>query len=100
MHLSQQLKKAHAEELSDAEKYYKMAESAPEKYASILRDIAHEEELHAKHIKSILDDMGCDCDEHETESESENSDQEPAEPHVSDEEKTVHTDSADETMLK
>ena len=70
MQLSQLLKEAHSEELSDAEKYHKMAESAPEKYAPILRDIAHEEELHAKHIKSILDDIGCDCEEDELETET------------------------------
>ena len=52
------LKSAHAEELADAEKYRELAASAPEIYAAILRDIAREEECHARHLKEIIDDMG------------------------------------------
>lgn len=55
--LKAQLEVAIEEEASDAEKYMKMAEEAPEKYAPILRDIAHEELIHRKHLLAIHEDM-------------------------------------------
>ena len=62
----QDLKKAleadHESEMSDHDKYMKLAEMADEQYpcrgyGAILRDIAKEEEIHKRHIKSILDDI-------------------------------------------
>lgn len=45
------------EETADAEKYMKMAEEVDDKYACILRDIAHEELTHKKHLIDIHADM-------------------------------------------
>lgn len=52
----------HESEMSDHDKYMKLAEMADEQYpcrgyGAILRDIAKEEEIHKRHIKSILDDI-------------------------------------------
>lgn len=48
----------HGEELLDADSYETLADEAPEKYASILRQIAREERVHARHLADILSDMG------------------------------------------
>lgn len=48
---------SHQEEIADAEKYAKLASEAPEKYAPILRQIAAEEHVHARHLEDILSDM-------------------------------------------
>lgn len=48
----------HGEELLDADSYETLADEAPEKYAPILRQIAREERVHARHIADILKDMG------------------------------------------
>ena len=55
--LKAQIEVAIEEEQSDAEKYMKMAEEAGDEYACILRDIAHEELTHKKHLQAIHDDM-------------------------------------------
>ena len=55
--LKAQIEVAIDEETSDAEKYMKMAEEADDQYACILRDIAHEELTHRKHLQAIHDDM-------------------------------------------
>jgi len=55
--LKAQIEVAIEEEQSDAEKYMKMAEEADDEYACILRDIAHEELTHKKHLQAIHDDM-------------------------------------------
>lgn len=55
--LKAQLEVAIEEEASDAEKYMKMADEADDKYACILRDIAHEELTHRKHLMAIHEDM-------------------------------------------
>lgn len=57
-----ELEKDHESEASDVEKYMKLAAHADEEYphrgyGAILRDIAKEEEIHKRHIKSILEDM-------------------------------------------
>ena len=51
------------EEGSDMEKYKALAESAPEKYAPILRDIAKEEAAHRRHLEKIQEDMPCAASE-------------------------------------
>lgn len=48
----------HGEELLDADSYETLADEAPEKYAPILRQIAREERVHARHLADILSDMG------------------------------------------
>lgn len=60
--LKAELEKDLAEEESDADKYMKLADIAAAEfphcgYDAILRDIAHEEKLHHKHIHDILEDM-------------------------------------------
>lgn len=55
--LKAEIETAIAEEAADSEKYLKMAEEAGDKYAPILRDIAHEELTHKKHLQAIHDDM-------------------------------------------
>lgn len=60
--LKAELEKDLADEASDAEKYMKLADLATAKYpecgyGAILRDIAHEETVHHKHIHAILMDM-------------------------------------------
>ena len=54
-----EVKKSIKEEENDQQKYLKLAENAPEKYAPIIRDIAAEEESHRKHLHEILEDCGC-----------------------------------------
>ena len=54
------LNKWYEEEMSDNEKYLNAATEMEEKhpeYAAILRDVAHEEKIHASHIKMIMDEM-------------------------------------------
>lgn len=60
-----ELKEWLKEEISDENKYLEMAEKAPDKYKSILRDIGYEEKNHAKLLKEILDDCCC-CEGEET----------------------------------
>ena len=48
----------HGEELLDADSYETLADEAPEKYAPILRQMAREERVHARHLADILKDMG------------------------------------------
>lgn len=60
--LKAELEKDLADEASDVDKYTKLADIAAAKYPdcgydSILRDIAHEEEIHHKHIHDILTDL-------------------------------------------
>ncbi len=60
--LKAELEKDLAEEQSDMDKYMNLAEHAKAMYPncgydSILKDIAHEEQLHHKHIRAILDDI-------------------------------------------
>lgn len=57
-----ELEKALADEAADVEKYMNLAEYVKMKnpdcgYAQILSDIAHEEQIHHKHIRAILDDI-------------------------------------------
>ena len=54
---SQKITESIWEELADMEKYKALADSAPEKYAPILRDIAKEESAHRKHLEDILADL-------------------------------------------
>ena len=53
-----ELKSAVAEEAIDKLKYLRLAEIAPEKYSSMLKDIAAEEGCHRKHLLDILSDCG------------------------------------------
>lgn len=53
--LSDSLKDEH----EDAAKYERLSkEAGDDRYAQMLRDIAHEEHTHARHIREILSDMG------------------------------------------
>lgn len=50
------------DEMSDNEKYLKLAEEADKMYpcrgyGAILRDIAREEEVHRKHLRLIVEDI-------------------------------------------
>lgn len=56
------LKKSIHEEMKDSGKYDEMAKKAEEEYpgmgyAAILRDIAHEETVHLRHLQDILFDI-------------------------------------------
>lgn len=54
------------DELNDVDKYNKMADMATmnnNRYSPILKSIAKEESIHAKHLKSILNDIGIDVEE-------------------------------------
>ena len=53
-----ELKSAVTEEAGDKLKYLRLAEIAPEKYSSMLKDIAAEEGCHRKHLLDILSDCG------------------------------------------
>ena len=55
--LMQHIETAISDEQEDADKYMKMAEEADPAYAPILRDIAHEELTHKKHLEAIHTDM-------------------------------------------
>lgn len=57
------------EEISDENKYFEMAEKAPDKYKGILKDIGNEEKNHARLLKEILDDYCGGCYEEEAEKE-------------------------------
>lgn len=57
------------EEISDENKYFEMAEKAPDKYKGILKDIGNEEKNHARLLKEILDDCCGGCYE-ETDEET------------------------------
>ena len=62
VNLKEELEKDLEDEASDYDKYMKLADLAAAKYPgcgydAILRDIAHEEKTHHKHIKAILADM-------------------------------------------
>ena len=62
MDIVEELKKDLEDEGADNEKYLKLAAAADMQYpcrgyGAILRDIAKEEAIHHKHIKTILEDM-------------------------------------------
>ena len=62
MNLKEKLEEALTDEENDADKYTNLADYAKVKYpdcgyGQILKDIAHEEQIHHKHIRAILDDM-------------------------------------------
>lgn len=66
--LKKMLEEDHESELSDHDKYMKLAELADEQYpcrgyGAILRDIAKEEEIHKRHIKAILEDIAVHSEE-------------------------------------
>ena len=73
MSFAEKIKEYIEEEKTDCNKYKELAETAPEKYAPIIRDIAREEETHRKHLEDILADCGgCSAtDEEEAEEETE-----------------------------
>lgn len=62
MDLQKMIEAAIDDEASDVKKYMDLADLADEHfkdygYGSILRDIAHEEQTHHKHLKAIWEDM-------------------------------------------
>lgn len=75
MSFVEKIKEYIEEEKADCNKYKELAETAPEKYAPIIRDIAREEATHHKHLEEILADCGgcsaADKEEPEEESEEE-----------------------------
>ena len=66
-----QIKKHFEEEAHDNTAYLKLAEMAPTvKAKKILTDIAHEEAIHHKFLKEIMDDMPCEEDSEEDDEDS------------------------------
>lgn len=63
MDLKEKLLSAYKDEDKDFEKYSVLADEADKEYpysgyGFIIRKIGEEEEIHRKHLKSILEDMG------------------------------------------
>ena len=67
MQMLKQLEEWHKEEIADSEKYNKMAETSPEEYKCIFRDISKEESIHAHLLEKIIEDYKkhCSCEEND-----------------------------------